>query len=109
MSGGFPVPEGRRRKSGEPGRCDVPANCHFGDGGRVGGEGTAKKTNDQGSFPRNCSNDDSRNYKHTRVVVKIMVPFWAPIILRHHFLGCPNRDLNSDNYPHDFENLNPEI
>ena len=33
-------------------------------------------------------------------VVKIMVPFWVPIIIRHHYLGYPKRDHNFDNYPY---------
>ena len=35
----------------------------------------------------------------TWVVVKIMVPFCVPAILRHLLLSVPNRDLNFDNYP----------
>ena len=36
------------------------------------------------------------------VVVKIMVPFWIPIIVRHvMFLGCPKRDLFFDNRPYE--------
>ena len=34
-----------------------------------------------------------------RVVVKIMVPFWVPIIIRHLLFRYPKRDLNFDNYP----------
>ena len=32
------------------------------------------------------------------VVVKIRVPFWVSIIIRHD-LGYPTRDPNFDNYP----------
>ena len=35
-----------------------------------------------------------------RVVVKIMVPFWVPIIIRTNYLGYPKRDINFDNYPY---------
>ena len=34
------------------------------------------------------------------VVVKIKVPFWVPIIIRHlYYLGYPKRDPNFDNHP----------
>ena len=40
----------------------------------------------------------------TWVVVKIMVPSWVPIIIRHLvYLGYPKRDYNFDNYPHPFK------
>ena len=33
------------------------------------------------------------------VVVKMMVPFWIPIIIRHLILGYPKRDHKFDNHP----------
>ena len=33
------------------------------------------------------------------VVVKVMVPFWIPIIIRHLIFRVPNRDHNFDNHP----------
>ena len=33
------------------------------------------------------------------VVVKIMVSFWVPIIIRHLLFRVPKRDLNFDNHP----------
>ena len=33
------------------------------------------------------------------VVVKIMVPSWVPIIIRHLLFRVPKRDHNFDNYP----------
>ena len=43
-----------------------------------------------------------------RVVVKIMVPFWLPIIIRHLiyiyiYIGYPRRDHNFDSRPHEPE------
>ena len=35
------------------------------------------------------------------VVVKIRVPFWGPIIIRHHLFRVPNKGHNFDNYPCD--------
>ena len=37
------------------------------------------------------------------VVVKIMVPFWIPIIMRHLIFRVlyPKRDHNFDNHPYD--------
>ena len=32
------------------------------------------------------------------VVVKMMVPFWIPIIIRHLVFGYPRRDHNLDNH-----------
>ena len=40
------------------------------------------------------------NTSSTWVVVKIMVPFWVPIIIRHLLFRYPKRDLNFDNYPY---------
>ena len=38
------------------------------------------------------------------LVVKIMVPFWVPIIIRHLLFRVPKkRDPNFDNHPHVFE------
>ena len=39
-------------------------------------------------------------YGSVWVVVKIMAPFWIPIIIRHQYLGCPERDHNFDNHPY---------
>ena len=36
----------------------------------------------------------------TWVVVKTMVPFWVPSIIRHLLFRVPKRDLNFDNHPH---------
>ena len=33
------------------------------------------------------------------VVVKIMVPFWVPSIIRHLLFRVPKRDPNFDNHP----------
>ena len=42
----------------------------------------------------------------TWVVVKIMVPFWVPIIIRHLLFRVPKIwGHNFDNYPHRFERL----
>ena len=44
-----------------------------------------------------------RVYTHTWVVVKIMVPFWIPIIIRPLIFrvpGAPKEDHNFDNHPH---------
>ena len=38
-------------------------------------------------------------YVYRWVVVKIMVPLWVPLIIRHLLLGYPKRDPNFDNYP----------
>ena len=39
--------------------------------------------------------------KQTWVVVKIMVPFWIPIIIRHLIFRVPKKiDHNFDNHPH---------
>ena len=34
------------------------------------------------------------------VVVKIMVPFWIPIIIRHRIFRVLQRDHNFDNHPY---------
>ena len=40
-------------------------------------------------------------YFLTWVVVKILVPFWVPIIVRHLIFRVPNkRDPNFDSHPH---------
>ena len=36
------------------------------------------------------------------LVVKIMVPFWVPIIVRHLIFRVPKRDHNFDNHPDPF-------
>ena len=38
-------------------------------------------------------NADTSAHEHTWVVVKNMVPFWVPIIVRHLLLGYPKRTL----------------
>ena len=37
----------------------------------------------------------------TWAVVKIRVPFWVPMIIRHLRFRVSKKDLNFDNYPHD--------
>ena len=39
-------------------------------------------------------------YKSIWVVVRIMVPFWIPIIIRHLIFRDPKRDHNVDNHPY---------
>ena len=34
------------------------------------------------------------------MVVKIMIPFWIPIIIRHLILWVPKKDHNFDNHPY---------
>ena len=36
----------------------------------------------------------------TWVVVKIVVPFWIPIVIRHLIFGVSKKDQNFDNHPH---------
>ena len=41
------------------------------------------------------------NERLTWVVVKIIVPFWIPIKVRHLIFRVPKRDHTFDNYTHD--------
>ena len=41
-------------------------------------------------------------YVYIWVVVKIMVPFWVLIIIRHLLFGVPQRGPNFDNHPYRF-------
>ena len=43
---------------------------------------------------------ESRGHGCLWVVVKIMVPFWIPIIIRHLIFRDPKRDHNFDNHPY---------
>ena len=43
------------------------------------------------------------------VVVKIMVPFWVPNVVRHLLFRVPKRDPNFDNYPCGLGCSSPEV
>ena len=65
-------------------------------------------------FLYNCcilgSQKDSLSLNYIWVVVKIMVPFWIPTIIRHLIFRAPKRDHNFDNHPYGtvpFDNLDP--
>ena len=52
------------------------------------------------------NNNNSNNNKNIWVVIKIMVPFWIPIIVRPLIFRVPKRGHNFDNHP-DNPILNP--
>ena len=44
--------------------------------------------------------EDEKSYCNIWLVVKIKVPFWVPIIIRHLLFRVPKKDPNFDNHPY---------
>ena len=76
-------------KSHEP-KPRVNLECDFG----------ARTFRSRNALRRLLAQVESPMLSFTWVVVKIMVPFWVLVIIRHLLFRVPKSELNFDNHPH---------